>query len=146
MAELKYAKNIIYKPKPDRKAPDGSIMPPAANKKMTSMTYLDGEYPKGAFLVDVCWFWTGSDTGPQAHTHDFDEVLAFYGTNPEDPADLCGEVEIWLDDEKYMITRSCAVFIPAGLKHCPMIVRKAERPIFHFGVGLTGTYTKTDIK
>ncbi|MBN1190112.1 MAG: hypothetical protein JXA46_10200 [Dehalococcoidales bacterium] len=146
MAELKYEKNIIYKPKPNRIVPKGMIIPPDIEKRMTSMTYFDNEYPKGAFLLDVCWFLIGSDTGPQAHTHDFDEVLAFYGSNPEDPWNLYGEVEIWLADEKYMLTRSCAVFIPAGLQHCPMIVRKADRPIFHFGVGMTGMYTKTDIK
>jgi mannose-6-phosphate isomerase-like protein (cupin superfamily) len=146
MSEPKYAKYIVYKPKPDRKPPKGVILSPDLNERMTTMTYLDNEYPKGAFLLDVCWFWAGSDTGPQAHTHDFDEVLTFYGTNPEDPWELCGEVEMWIDDEKYMINKSCAVFIPSGLQHCPMIVRKAERPIFHFGVGLTGMYNKTDVK
>jgi hypothetical protein len=146
MAESKYGKYIIYKPKPDRKPPEGMVIPPNINEYLTTVTYLDSEYVKGAFVVDCCWFWKGSDSGPQAHTHDFDEMLAFYGSNPEDPFDLCGEVEMWLDDEKYMLTRSCIVFIPAGLKHCPLIVRRADRPIFHFGIGTAGMYTRKDVK
>jgi hypothetical protein len=146
MAESKYGKYIIYKPKPDRKPPEGMVIPPNINEYLTTVTYLDSEYVKGAFVVDCCWFWKGSDSGPQAHTHDFDEMLAFYGSNPEDPFDLCGEVEMWLDDEKYMLTKSCIVFIPAGLKHCPLIVRRADRPIFHFGIGTAGMYTRKDVK
>lgn len=142
MGGSKYEKYIIYKPKPDRKPPEDMVLPPDLNEFMTTVTYIDDEYVKGTFVVDCCWFWKGSDSGPQAHTHDWDEVLAFYGSNPEDPFDLCGEVEMWMDDEKYMLTKSCVVFVPAGLKHCPLIMRKVDRPIFHFGIGMTGTYQK----
>ncbi len=150
MTRAKYEKYIIYKPKPNRKPPEdvvlppdlNVVLPPDLNEYLTTVTYMDDEYVKGSLQIDCCWFWKGSDYGPQAHTHDFDEVLAFYGSNPEDPFDLCGEVEIWLDDEKYILTKSCAVFIPAGLKHCPLIVRRADRPIFHFGIGNTGMYTR----
>ncbi len=33
--------------------------------------------------------------------------------------------------------RSCLVYIPAGVDHCPMNVLRADRPIFHFSVGKT---------
>ncbi len=146
MAESKYEKYIIYKPKPDRKPPEGMVIPPNINEYLTTVTYLDGEYVKGSFIVDCCWFWKGSDYGVQAHTHDFDEMLAFYGSNPEDPFDLCGEIEMWLEDEKHMLTRSCIIYIPAGLKHCPLVIRRVDRPIFHFGIGTAGMYTRKDQK
>ena len=40
--------------------------------------------------------------------------------------------EIWLDGEKHIITKTALVFVPAGMKHCPLILRRVDRPIFHF--------------
>ena len=66
------------------------------------------------------------------HVHDTDEIIGFFGSNPDDPYDLGGEVEIWLEDDKHMLTRSCMIFVPAGMKHCPLTVTRVDRPIFHF--------------
>ena len=33
-------------------------------------------------------------------------------------------------------------YVPAGMSHCPLIVRKVERPIFHFTVGLGADYVR----
>jgi hypothetical protein len=47
-----------------------------------------------------------------AHTYDFDEIIAFIGTNPDGIHNLGGEVELWLAGEKHLITKSCLVFVP----------------------------------
>jgi hypothetical protein len=31
-------------------------------------------------------------------------------------------------------------FIPAGTKHCPLKIRKVNRPIFHFTAGIGKKY------
>ena len=62
------------------------------------------------------------------------EIIGFLGSNPDKPEDLNGEVEIWIDGEKNLITRSAMVFMPGGLKHSPLILRRVDRPIFHFTV------------
>ena len=36
---------------------------------------------------------------PNSHAHEFDEVVTFIGNNVEDPYDLGGEIEFWLEDE-----------------------------------------------
>lgn len=54
------------------------------------------------------------------------------GTDPEHPYDLDGEIEIWLDDEKYVINKSCLVFVPKGLMHCPLKITRMDRPFLHF--------------
>jgi hypothetical protein len=69
------------------------------------------------------------------HTHDFDETLAFMGGDPEHPMDLNGEVELFIEDERLLLTKSCLVYIPAGVNHCPMNFLRVDRPIFHFSVG-----------
>jgi len=109
--------------------------------KHTRLLYLDNGVIKGAFYVECVWYWKGSEQPiVGAHTHPFDEVIAFLGTNPEDPQDLCGEVELWLEDEKHILSKSCLVFVPKGMKHCPLIIRRVDRPIFHFTTGPGGKY------
>ncbi len=142
MATTKYGKYIITKPKADLKLPsyrrEGRDI---ATAQRTPMVYLDDEVIKGAFYVECVWFWEGSDKSEvEAHTHPFDEVITFFGSNPDDPHDLCGEVELWLEDEKHILTKSCLVFVPKGMKHCPLIIRRVDRPIFHFTAGPASIY------
>jgi hypothetical protein len=138
MAEMKYDKYIITKPKPNEAAEFVENMPPTTVRQR--VLYLDDEVVKGAFYLATSWFWKGTGPGPQAHTHDFDEVLGFFGTNPDDVYDLGGEVELWLEDEKYLLTNSFIAYVPKGLRHCPLRVIRADRPIFHFSTGPGSMY------
>jgi mannose-6-phosphate isomerase-like protein (cupin superfamily) len=113
---------------------------PPTKDIMEQVMFLDNEAVKGAFYVETAWFWKATPPGPQTHVHDFDEVLAFFGTNPEDSHDLGGEVELWIDGEKHLITKSFIAFIPKGVKHCPLRVTKVDRPIFHFATSPMNTY------
>jgi len=58
----------------------------------------------------------------------------------KNPNDLGGEVEFWLENEKYILTKSCLIFVPKGLKHCPLWVIKVDRPILFFAAGIEGRY------
>lgn len=72
--------------------------------------------------------------GDPPHKHDCDELLFFISMDPENPTDLGGEVEVALGDEweKHVITTSAIICLPKGVAHCPVYVRKVERP-FYFG-------------
>ena len=142
MAETKYGKYIITGAKSGLELPSyRRDAEEVAAGDHTRLIYLDEEVIKGAFYVECVWYWKGSDKAiVGAHTHPFDEVITFFGTNPEDPQDLCGEVELWLEDEKHILTKSCLVFVPKGMKHCPLVIRRVDRPIFHFTTGPGGKY------
>jgi hypothetical protein len=75
------------------------------------------------------------DVMKEPHSHSFDEYLIFHGTNPDDIFDLGGEVELWLGDEKFTITRTCAIFAPAGVPHNPMYINRVDRPFMFITVG-----------
>ena len=142
MADAKYGKFIITGAKADLKLASyrrdaGEI----AAGKHTRLLYLDDEVIKGAFYVECVWYWHGSEQPiVGAHTHAFDEVIAFLGTKREDPQDLCGEVELGLEHERHILTKSCLVFVPKGMNHCPLIIKRVDRPIFHFIAGSGGRY------
>jgi hypothetical protein len=107
--------------------------------------YLNDDKVKGSFFMMNTWTLSMNGTKPVqlelAHTHDYDEILGFMGSDVNNVTGLGGEIEIWLEDEKYIITKSFMVFIPKGMKHCPIIIRKVDRPFLGYAVGLTGAYS-----
>jgi hypothetical protein len=109
----------------------------------TRVYCLHGGVFEGAPYVDCAWFWPQAKevmVVDKGHTHDFGEVVTFFGSNPEDPTDLGGEIEFWLENEPHTITKSCVIFVPKGVKHCPLILKKVDRPIFHFATATDRNY------
>ncbi len=113
------------------------------------LLYMDSKIVPGAYYMECVWVMPrpagspgpgGRKTGTEPHTHDYDEIIAFIGTNHDDPYDLGAEVELWLGDEKHIIKKTSLVFIPAGLKHCPLTFLKVDRPVFHFTSGPAKMY------
>ena len=108
--------------------------------------WMDDKVVEGAFHMNVAWYLkpTEKTIEDKPHVHDTDEIIGFFGNNPEDPYDLGGEVEIWLEDEKHVIDRSAMIFVPAGMVHCPLVIKRVDRPIFHFTTVTGGQYNKNE--
>lgn len=132
MANLESAKYIISESFSNR---------PELADMRKRILHLGDDTIKGAFSVECVWYLKGSDKIlAEAHSHDFDEAIAFIGSDADNPHDLGGEIDLWLDGEKHILTKSCVVYLPKGLVHCPMVVRKVNSPIFHFATLPVGTY------
>lgn len=124
-----YAKYVVFGPKPDQPMPD---TPTGA---VTDVLYLDGQVVPGAWNVICAWFWPRQDplsVIPEPHFHDEHEVVAFFGSDPDDPFDLCGEVVFHLEDQPLVLHKSCLIYVPARMRHCPFVFNRIDRPIFHF--------------
>jgi hypothetical protein len=50
---------------------------------------------------------------------------------------------LWLDDEKYILKNTCLVFVPKGLKHCPLQFNRIDSPILFFTIGTGGMYKRS---
>jgi hypothetical protein len=121
----------------------------AANGQDGRVLWLDNDVLPGSFYVETVWAYPPeggepADKYPQhivdAHIHDFDEVLCFFGTDKQDPHNLNAEVEFWLGEEEHIITKSAIVFIPKGLSHGPLVYRKVDKPMFVFSSGSGALY------
>jgi hypothetical protein len=143
MAVQKYQKNILT----DLILPENVQYREAEyNKRATRILWLEDEIMEGAFSVICSWYWKATEKeGTPSHVHDFDEVIGFFGSDPQNPHDLGGEVEFWIEDEKYVLTKSCLIFAPKGLRHCPLRVTRVDRPIFFLAVSTTSKYVKEKI-
>jgi hypothetical protein len=126
---------------------DAPWSPIFSEKEASRILALDDSVFKGAFYMETAWFWPGNWTENKGeegtvkeHSHPFPEALGFIGTDPNDIHSLGGEVELWIDGKPNIMTKSFIAFIPAGTKHCPMKIRKVDKPIFHFTSGMGSTY------
>ncbi len=140
MANSKYGHHIVSETKKNIVDAPWSPIATMDPKRGTRFFWLDEEVVKGAFYFESVWLWPydgpfDPDRGPKAHKHDYDEVIGFIGTNPNDIWDLGAEVELWLEDEKHIITRTSLVSVPAGMQHCPLRTRNIVRPVLHFTTG-----------
>jgi hypothetical protein len=152
MNDAKNSKYVITERKLDSR---DAALPPGVDPESVSNTKshlkvlsLDDVVLKGSYYTEAVWIWPAradvypETAEPNSHAHDYDETLGFFGTDFKDPNDLGGELEFWIEDEKFMITRSCLIFIPKGTHHCPLVIHRVDRPIFHFGTGPGGAYTQ----
>jgi hypothetical protein len=104
----------------------------------------------GSFQMNTSWWYMANRdsviSNPDSpvgrpHKHDYPEILGFYGSDPEDPDNLGGEIELYLDGEPQIITKSSMVFIPPNMPHCPLLINRVDSPIFHFSVVMNNEYT-----
>jgi hypothetical protein len=143
MSESKYGKYICTELKPEAQERDRTRQ--GVDRMAKYAMYMDSEVIPGAMYAECVWLSPGyldspeemraSEGSPPAHTHPFDEVIGFFGTSLDDPYDLGGETELWLEDEKFELTNSFMVFAPAGMRHCPIKHITQDRRIFHFTLG-----------
>ena len=122
-------------------------------RPLEHVIWMDSDVVPGAVYAECTWIWPDTYPGQRkrnfgktyeerrknspiaAHTHPFIEVLTVFGTNFDDPTDLGGEVEFWLEDEMFMLDKSFLVYIPAGMKHCPLVTHRQRIPTFHYTIG-----------
>jgi len=161
MAEPKYGKYICTELKKNIELPGfragerarlGQGEVEGKRRFMEHVVWMDSEVIPGAFYAEAVWFW------PQAmkamppmrklppeeekknpvlapHSHPFPELLSYFGTNTDDPSDLGGVIECWMEDEKYVFDKSFVGYIPENVRHCPLRTLRVDRPMFHFTMG-----------
>ncbi|QIM16270.1 hypothetical protein G7067_07280 [Leucobacter insecticola] len=84
--------------------------------------------------VDEAHHWVND------HVHEYDEVLIWTGSDPENPEDLGAEIYLDIEGVRHNITTSGSVYIPAGVRHCPLGFIKVTRPFNFSALSLSPEY------
>jgi hypothetical protein len=152
MTESKYGKYIVTEDlmPPEPEAWVQSMEDQAREGKTLDRTMLLGimdSIVPGCSLFAGCEILWGLPGGkPVAieipHSHDFDEVIGFAGTNRNYPRDLCGEIEFHIGGETHTLTKTCLLFVPRGVQHCPVVFKRIDTPIFMFEAANHQQYVK----
>jgi hypothetical protein len=143
MAESKYGKYVIREPKFVKEMALHDFERPPTGSTFPIEVYIDGEMIRGANqYVTVAWIWEvpNPSTLVGVHSHPFDEMVLFIGSNPRDMRDFGGEVEMWMgegnDFEKFMINTTSLIYIPKGLVHGPLTYKRVDKPSLFMVIGL----------
>ena len=144
MAKTKYGNLITTNREQPEGPPEWFSKVPRDPASGQIVTWLDHDVIPGGFYYESFMALKPTLAGsyndsPQIHD-DWDEVIGVYGTNPADPTKLFGEVQLGLGGETHSLTRSCAVFIPRGLQHGPLVVKKVTTPIILVTTGNSPKY------
>ncbi len=130
-----YGKNIVYTPAPPPETPpEATNLGQQPADMLKQITYLDSQVVPGAYYAECSWLYKAYPdiVWVTEHTHDADEVFGLYGSDPANPNELNGEIELWIGGERHVITKSCLIFVPKGVKHCPLKILRVDKPIFFF--------------
>jgi hypothetical protein len=145
MAKLKNSKYIAYDLKPPTFTPGFAERYATFAKRIL---WMDENVVPGAFQMNCSWYLkpNADHLGAGSHKHKEGEIIGFFSSDPDNPYDLGAEIEFWLEKDKFMITKSCMIFVPPNMEHCPLILHRVDRPVFHFSVVTGGTYKQEDFK
>ena len=134
MAEKRNAKYFIPADKPNLQLPSYRL--PVDPDFVKRILHVDADTVPGAeFYTEAKWIVSGSTNEirqVESHTHPFGELIGFFGFKYDDIQDLGAEIEFTVDNKTHKINKSFTAFVPAGIRHGPLIIRKVVRPVFHF--------------
>ena len=136
LAKSKYSKYVITELKkfnsPEQIARYG--------KFAKRIRWIDEDVIPGAFQMNTAWYFAPQPKGPGQHYHEVSEIIGFIGSDFNNPDDLGAKIEFWIEDEQFILDKSCMIFIPPNMKHCPLNVLSVDRPLFHFTTVPHGKY------
>ena len=142
MAELKYEKYVLREPRgmgelPPRRTTQ--VQAASINEKLLS------EIPEVNCNFNFMGVLEPHLLGDPPHKHEYDEFLFFIAADSENAPDLGGEVEIALGEEweKHVINTSAIVCLPRGVQHCPIYVKKVDKPFYFGHIMLASTYSSS---
>jgi hypothetical protein len=108
-------------------------------------TVMDGKFLGLDVHIRYGSCWTAGKMGQEPyrpHTHDFDQIMLWLGSDMNDLSELGAEVELCLGEEMdtHMITTSTAVAVPRGMPHFPATITKMDKRIIYMEVSLAPLY------
>ncbi len=77
------------------------------------------------------------------HVHEFDEYLFFIGGNCLNMKEFDAEIDVALGEEweVHTINSTSIIYIPKGLQHCPIHVKRVGKPFLFGHIMMSGKYS-----
>lgn len=104
------------------------------------------EVPESKIHMSHTWIYEVEDSHQwvSEHEHDFDEILIWTGSDPDNPGDLGAEIYIDVEGVRHIVTTSGSLYIPAGTRHCPLGFNRVDRPFNFSALSLSPNYTSDE--
>lgn len=138
MGDTKYGKYILKEPL--EKAPGSPSIHACGHEDC----YGAIGFPTDFQLLYITRPFTMMD---KPHVHDVDELLFIWGGNPSNFFEFDAEVELCLgeEQEKHVINTTAIVYVPKGLIHCPIVIKRVGKPFIWGHILFTPIYRRPDM-
>ena len=94
-----------------------------------------GEFPESALAMGFAHITAPDILGAPTHVHPFDQWVYLIGA--EVFSEFDADVEFTLGDEIIKINYPCYIFIPKGVKHCPLDIKRVGKPFIFVDASIT---------
>jgi len=124
MAESKYERYVVRKPLYE-------AVPEVKNRQSPAMTFMSSrQVPEANYYIQLGWIYGIPDPNPHIHehVHDFDEIIHYWGGDPDIPQVLGGEIEFYIGGQPITFNTTTSMFIPKGTPHGPITWKKFQFP------------------
>ena len=105
--------------------PEIKAVPPEAEIRIAA---LDKSAIEGCICTTAGWYTAPLEV-PGLRKHDSKEVVMFLGSDHEHPESLNAEIEFQIENDVLTLTKTCALYVPAGAAHGNVKIRYLERPV-----------------
>ena len=135
MAEGKYSKYIIREPR--MRTPHVEITAP-----IVSFNRGRSDFPEVRFSINWELIERPFIMEKAGHTHDWDQLLCFIGSDPKNYFDFGAEIEFFIGEEaeRYFINTTTLIYVPRGMVHGPLEYKKVHKPIMFNNIVLSAQY------
>ncbi|MCK4863557.1 MAG: hypothetical protein KAS25_04625, partial [Dehalococcoidales bacterium] len=94
------------------------------------------DIPESNLAIGFAYITKPESLGGPSHKHPFDQYIFLIGT-PENFLDFDADIEFELDGKVNKINYPCYAFIPKGMYHCPLVVKRVGKPLVFIDARLT---------
>jgi hypothetical protein len=144
VAKNKYDKHFFPNPLIKADTPGGIAIPGVKHRIV-----MQGSKTGFGGLMKNYWLRWTCYTEPvvmgEPHSHNFDEIMHFFGADASDISDFQAVVEFSMgkEQEVHTFTTPFIVYIPAGMVHSPINIKVVKKPIIFMNISNTSGYEST---
>ncbi|NLY39388.1 MAG: cupin domain-containing protein [Firmicutes bacterium] len=129
------------------RSPMGELGDPnTTGRTYPSMTYMSRiQIPEANYYLECSWLYEMPHPNPhiKEHVHDTEEIVLHVGSDPDDPEDLGGEIELVLGGQPLRFSSNSAIFVPRGVPHGPLTWYACRKPHLEMAIMLgIGTFAE----
>ena len=134
MVSLEQLKNILREPNIVELKPWQSIHDTITAPMITALGTKD--IPESNLAVGFAHITKPESLGGDSHKHPFDQYIFLIGES-KNFLDFDADIEMELDGKVYKINYPCYIFVPKGMSHCPLVVKRVKKPLIFIDARLT---------
>ena len=134
MAGMDDLKNVVREPNVVELKPWKSIHEEVKEPMVTGLGNV--EIPESVLAMGFARITEPVSMGNPTHKHPFDQWIYLIGDS-DNFAEIDADIEMTLGDKIVKINYPCYIFIPKGVMHCPLDVKRVGKPFIFIDSRIT---------